>query len=53
MDTTGQLDVLGHDCDTLGMDGTQVGVFKETNQVSLRLHRPIYGAAIRIHILHI
>ena len=35
-DTASQLDVLGHDCDTLGMDGTQVGVFEETNQVSLR-----------------
>ena len=31
-----QLDVLGHDCDTLGMDGIQVGVLKETYQVSLR-----------------
>ena len=35
-DTASQLDVLGHDCDTLGVDGTQVGVFEETNQVSLR-----------------
>ena len=35
-DTTGKLDVLGHDGDSLGMDGTQVGVFKESNQVSLR-----------------
>ena len=34
-DTTGQLDVLGHDGDTLGMDGAQVGIFKKTNQVSL------------------
>jgi len=34
-DTAGQLDVLGHDGDTLGVDGTQVGVFKETNEVSL------------------
>ena len=33
-DSAGQLDVLGHDGDTLGMDGTQVGVFKQTNQVS-------------------
>ena len=35
-DTASQLDVLGHDCDTLGVDGTQVGVFEENNQVSLR-----------------
>ena len=35
-DTAGKLDVLGHDGDTLGMDGAQVGVLKETNQVSLR-----------------
>ena len=35
-DTTGKLDVLGHDGHTLGVDGTQVGVLKETNQVSLR-----------------
>jgi histone H3 len=34
-DTTGKLDVLGHDGHTLGVDGTQVGVLKETNQVSL------------------
>ena len=34
-DTTGQLDVLGHDGHTLGVDGTQVGVLKQTNQVSL------------------
>ena len=35
-DAAGKLNVLGHDGDTLGMDGTQVGVLKETNQVSLR-----------------
>ena len=34
-DTTGQLDVLGHDGDTLGVDGAQVGIFEKTNQVSL------------------
>ncbi len=32
----GKLDVLGHDGDTLGMNGTQVGVLKEINQGSLR-----------------
>ncbi|TRY67267.1 hypothetical protein TCAL_15891, partial [Tigriopus californicus] len=35
-DTAGQLDVLGHDGDTLGVDGAQVGVLKETHQVGLR-----------------
>ena len=34
-DTPGQLDVLGHDGDTLGMDSAQVGVFEETHEVSL------------------
>ena len=34
-DTAGKLDVLGHDSDTLGVDGTQVGVLEEANQVSL------------------
>ena len=34
-DAAGKLDVLGHDGDSLGVDGTQVGVFKETNKVSL------------------
>jgi hypothetical protein len=36
MDAAGKLDVFGHDDDTLGMDGTQVGILKETNQVSHR-----------------
>ena len=35
-DSPGQLDVLGHDGNTLGMDGTQVGVLKQSNKVSLR-----------------
>ena len=34
-DATGQLDVLGHNGHTFGMDSAQVGVFEETNQVSL------------------
>ena len=34
-DTACQLDVLGHDGHTLGVDGAQVGVLKQTNQVSL------------------
>ena len=35
-DTPGQLDVLGHDGDTLGVDSAQVGIFEKSNQVSLR-----------------
>ena len=34
-DTTCQLDVFGHDGDTLGVDGAQVGVLKQTHQVGL------------------
>jgi len=34
-DTTSKLHILDHDCDTLGMDGTQVSVFEETNKVGL------------------
>ena len=33
--TTNKLDVFGHDGDSLGVDGTQVGVFEKTHQVSL------------------
>ena len=35
-DAAGKLDVLGHDGDTLGVDGAEVGVLKETYEVSLR-----------------
>ena len=34
-DAAGQLDVLGHDGDALGVDGAQVGVLKEGDQVRL------------------
>jgi hypothetical protein len=34
-DAACQLDVLRHDGDTLGMDGSQVGVLEQTNQVGL------------------
>ena len=34
-DPPGQLDVLGHDGDTLGVDGAQVGVLEQTHQVRL------------------
>ena len=34
-DSSGQLDVLGHDGDSLGVDGAQVGVLEKTNKVGL------------------
>ena len=34
-ETTGKLDVLGLDGDTLGVDGAQVGVLKERDEVGL------------------
>jgi len=34
-DAAGELDVLGHDGHALGVDGAQVSVLKETNEVSL------------------
>ena len=33
-DTTGELNVLRHDGNTLGVDGTQVSVLEKTNEVS-------------------
>ena len=35
-DAAGQLDVLGHDGDTFGVDGAQVGVFEEADKVGFR-----------------
>ena len=34
-DAARELDVLGHDGDTLGVDGAQVGVFEEADEVRL------------------
>ena len=34
-DSSGQLDVLGHDGDLLCMDGTQVGVFEQPHKIGL------------------
>ena len=34
-DPPGELDVLWHDGDTLGVDGAQVGVLEESNEVGL------------------
>ncbi len=35
-DSAGELEVLGHDGDSLGVDGAEVGVFEESNHVGLR-----------------
>ena len=34
-DSPGQLDVLGHDGHPLGVDGAQVGVLEQTDEVGL------------------
>lgn len=34
-DSLGELKVSGHDGDSLGMDGTEVGVFEEGDEVGL------------------
>ena len=34
-DSAGKLDVFGHDGNTFGVDGAQVGVLKQTNKVGL------------------
>ena len=34
-DPPGQLDILGHDGDPLGVDGAEVGVLEEADQVGL------------------
>ena len=34
-DSASQLDVLGHDGDSLGVDGAEVGVFEESDEVGL------------------
>ena len=34
-DAAGELDILGHDGNTLGVDSSQVGILEETNKVSL------------------
>ena len=34
-DPPGELNVLGHNGDSLGMDGAQIGVLEQSNQISL------------------
>ena len=50
-DAAGKLDVLGHDGDTLGVDGAQVGVLKQSDQVSLAgLLQCHHGAALEAQV---
>ena len=35
-DSPGQLNVFGHDSHSLGVNGTQVGVLKKSNQIGFR-----------------
>jgi len=50
-DATGQLDVLGHDRHSLGVDRAQVGVLKETDQVGLgRLLQSHHGGRLEAEI---
>ena len=50
-DPAGQLDVLGHDGDALGVDGAEVGVLEEPHQVGLgRLLEGHHGAALEAEV---
>ena len=51
-DTTSELDVLGHDGDAMGVDGAEVGVLEETDEVGLgRLLQGHDGVAVEAEIL--
>ena len=50
-DSAGQLDVLGHDGDALGVDGAEVGILEESDQVGLgRLLQSHDGGALEAEI---
>ncbi len=50
-DAAGKLDILGHDGDSLGVDGAQVGVFEKTHQVSLTgLLKGHHGGALETQV---
>ncbi|XP_054669282.1 uncharacterized protein LOC129201702 [Grus americana] len=50
-DAAGQLDVLGHDGDALGVDGAEVGVLEEPHQVGLaRLLQRHHGRALEAQV---
>ncbi|XP_068692383.1 uncharacterized protein [Montipora foliosa] len=49
-DSAGQLNILGHDGDPLGVDGAQVGVFKETHkkETSCKCYSHVLQIAIKM-----
>ena len=49
-DAAGQLDVLGHDGDTLGVDGAQVGVLEQADQVGLAASCRARGGALEAQV---
>ena len=50
-DAASQLDILGHDGDTLGMDGAKVGVLEKTHKVSLgRLLQGEHGGSLEAKV---
>ena len=50
-DAAGELDVLGHDGHTLGVDGSKVGVLEKTNKVSLgRLLKSEHGGTLEAEV---
>ena len=50
-DSAGKLDVFGHDGDSLGVDGAQVGVLKQTNKIGLAgFLKGHYGRALETEI---
>ena len=50
-DPPGKLDVLGHDGDPLGMDGTEVGILKESHKVGLTgLLKSHHGRALESQV---
>jgi hypothetical protein len=55
-DAASQLDILGHDSHTLGMNGTQISILEQSNQVSLggllkSKHRRALEAQIGLEVL--
>ena len=55
-DAASQLDVLGHDGNTLGVDGAQIGVLKDPDQIGLSCvlqgeHGPGLEAQVSLEVL--
>ena len=50
-DSSGQLDILRHDGDSLGVNGAQVGVLKQTNKIRLAgLLKSHHSAALETQV---